>query len=1265
MASRLGVACDRLMGRLWRGAAAVMAVAAAMAALALAAGAPAAAAGDTVGNASGRFDTLLLRDLGGKTAALVQMVADGDALTPVEVWRSAPGGFDVRKAKFVAADVDGNGVADGVALYDLGEARSRLYVWLSDGQQAVKRTAWTSRAGAFAWSRARLAVGDTNRDGRDDLLCLYDRGKGAAALYRFTSTGRSFRLSTLWTAKAGTFFVSRAQLAAGDCSGDGRDDAVVLYRRTTTTSRLYVFVTGSHSATRRTFWGGTYAAARARLAAGDVDSDGKADAVCLYRTADGSGRLDVFRSSGRAFRRATWYDEGPPPLPWAACRFAVGDLTGDGRGDAVLLHVTSSDLTAGITVAVSTGSGFSASLWWEGTWLWGSLRLGVAPAVGTVISDAVTVMDTSTLRALRAVSPDGTMTFAGETAQLDQVQPGDVLLAAPDGDFPGGVCRKVTAVSEDGGRVTVETAQATLTDVIEQGEVAFGMHVTPGDLDARGLRLPGVRLLAREAPPGVWPWAARGQVHEGVGFSISTVLAETAEIEGEVWLDPDAHVEWQIGWGGVERVAYTQVVTTETELTLSLRKELEKEVKQTLYKQTLGVITVMVGPVPVVVTPEFEVYVGASGTVTAGVRSGVSLTTQATLGVAYDRSTGWTVTKGITYDVERQPVQLFGSLELKGFAGAGLSFKVYAVAGPEAKVEPYLTLTADIGEVPWWTLKAGLDAEVGVEVEVLDITLAEFTATLNLFEITIDQAGAGGSGSTGDSDHYQPPSVRGTVRRSGDGAPVEGAAVAARPGSPPGGDVVATATTAADGSYVLWGLPPGTYTVGAERGGFAPAERTVVVPDDGPATGQDLTLAAYEDQGIVGRVVVVPGGAAAREAYVSLHEGTTPTWGFGIDGQYVASDGSYGFLGLEPGDYWLAASALYHFPAVAVTSVTAGHLTTLPDLELVPYDSQGVTGRVVSALDGDGDGQRDAVAGARVHIHEGWDAPAGPFLGEVTTAADGSYAITGLETGVYTLVAEKEGFVAAVRTVRVERAVLTTDEVLELAPYAPDWPARPVDGGDCIRYPEGVGVTRADGALLDAVTYELEFRLRELQAGTLLQVSYWYGNWPGGAGGTAPAMEVAVGSKGKLQVSMNQYDAQGPWPDDDYHAVIPEWDDGEVEPDPGKWYHVAVQFGPGGVRVFINGRLRYHDPAFTGTPEPDWSDGTLAGGQVCVGDNHTLVPGGPTALAWYRELRVSDIERYSADFTPPAEAVADGHTVLLDHLVGGTVGENDGFVWVP
>ena len=346
--------------------------------------APPRAAAEIVGNAAGRYDTLVLRDLGAKQAALVQLVSEAGAFTERELWRSKKGALDIRKATFVAGDVDGNGIADGIVLYDLGGGRSRLQIYPSDGFKATQVTAWTSKPKAFARAKAKLAVGDLDRDGRDDLLALYDRGRARVALYRFVSTGSRFTQSLTFSARSGLAW-SKAQLAAGDVTGDGRSDGLVLYAATASKAQLLVFSGTGATFSKQTFWSGAYAAGRARLAAGDVDSDGDVDAVCLYRRpATAAGSTSSSPPARPSMRRAVWYEPGATPVPTTS-RFGVGDVNGDGRADA--LTAAAAGAQTRVTSWVSSGSGFAPEVWLAGPWAYAKVSLGVAPSVGLVVSD--------------------------------------------------------------------------------------------------------------------------------------------------------------------------------------------------------------------------------------------------------------------------------------------------------------------------------------------------------------------------------------------------------------------------------------------------------------------------------------------------------------------------------------------------------------------------------------------------------------------------------------------------------------------------------------------------------------------------------------------------------------------------------------------------------------------------------------------------------------------------------------------------------------
>ena len=157
---------------------------------------------------------------------------------------------------------------------------------------------------------------------------------------------------------------------------------------------------------------------------------------------------------------------------------------------------------------------------------------------------------------------------------------------------------------------------------------------------------------------------------------------------------------------------------------------------------------------------------------------------------------------------------------------------------------------------------------------------------------------------------------------------------------------------------------------------------------------------------------------------------------------------------MPPGDYYLYACHPGYdcFSDRRDVTVTAATMTTGQDLHLVSWSAQGLAGRVTSALDGSG------VEGAWLELREGYDAPCGYLYQTTTTAADGSYAFTGVEPGDYTVVGHKAGYVDGQCDTNVTKATVTVNQDFEMAPCDADGVARSVDGDDFIRYPMFVGV---------------------------------------------------------------------------------------------------------------------------------------------------------------------------------------------------------------
>ena len=302
------------------------------------------------------------------------------------------------------------------------------------------------------------------------------------------------------------------------------------------------------------------------------------------------------------------------------------------------------------------------------------------------------------------------------------------------------------------------------------------------------------------------------------------------------------------------------------------------------------------------------------------------------------------------------------------------------------------------------------------------------------------------------------------------------------------------------------------------------------------------------------------------------------------------------------------------------------------------------------------------IAGAEVKLHEGADAPLGPLVATVTTKADGAYEFVAVPAGDYTVVAAKSGYVTNWIGAMLRTGAITADTDVYLTPTAAGGIARATDVESFIRFPAGAGVLDTGGGLLTGATYEFWFKTtvaNEIErSGTLAMTSMSYGNWPGGEAGTAPIMKILVDGRGTITFGLNENDGGGPM-EGTWHFVR-----GRSEPQVGEWCHVAAQCGSGGMRLFVNGRLEASDP-YAGSPEPDASAGTLGGGWFSVGDNDTFAAGSLTSRGYFKEVRVSAGARYTADFTPQNVATRDAATLLLDHLIGGTLGQYRKVVWQP
>ncbi|MGM1063950.1 FG-GAP repeat domain-containing protein [Saccharothrix sp. Mg75] len=334
----------------------------------------------------GKDDLVMLYDYGNaRTAAFVARSTGAGFEWPAYWWDSGNGVWEAGRTKLSVGDVTGDGKADLILLYDYGNARTAAFVARSTGTAFEWPVQWwDSGNGVWEAGRTRPVVGDVTGDGKDDLVLLYDYGNARTAAFVARSTGAGFEWpSSWWDSGNGVWEAPRVKLTAGDVTGDGKADLVMLYDYGNARTAAFVArATGTGFEWPSLWWdsgNGVWEAGRTRPVVGDVTGDGKDDLVLLYDYGNARTTAFVGRSTGTAFTwPAQWWDSGNGVWEAGRTKLVLGDHTGDGVVDATLLYDYSNARTAAF-VARSTGTALVWPLsWWDsGTrvWEWGRSRI--------------------------------------------------------------------------------------------------------------------------------------------------------------------------------------------------------------------------------------------------------------------------------------------------------------------------------------------------------------------------------------------------------------------------------------------------------------------------------------------------------------------------------------------------------------------------------------------------------------------------------------------------------------------------------------------------------------------------------------------------------------------------------------------------------------------------------------------------------------------------------------------------------------------------
>ena len=354
-----------------------------------------------------------------------------------------------------------------------------------------------------------------------------------------------------------------------------------------------------------------------------------------------------------------------------------------------------------------------------------------------IIPDTTNVLPPTTTQYLSSISSTGIFTFTQTTPELNAIAPGEIIVAEPTGAASNGFLRKVKTLSTIGESIILETESAVIEDAIQQGSIQISRVLTPDDVTQSDL-VNGVST--KEIQQGIEQQSFSLEINDVVLYDEDGDFQTTQDqitANGTLTFEPGFDFSMVVRDWNIEQLNFVMHNQETAELEIQAKVELASiEKEEPLAQYYFTPIIVMVGIVPIVLTPVLTVNVGLDGSVHVGVTAGLTQEFSVYGGLRCFNGV-WSPVAASTKEFLFNPPQLSAGLDLKGYVGTRLAMLLYGLVGPYADVNVFLKLEADVFISPWWSLYGGLEMPVGVRFEVLSHKIADYEFVVLSYKILL------------------------------------------------------------------------------------------------------------------------------------------------------------------------------------------------------------------------------------------------------------------------------------------------------------------------------------------------------------------------------------------------------------------------------------------------------------------------------------------------------------------------------------------------
>ena len=321
----------------------------------------------------------------------------------------------------------------------------------------------------------------------------------------------------------------------------------------------------------------------------------------------------------------------------------------------------------------------------------------------------------------------GSVVFRGAST----VKPGQVLALPYSPSTPDGFLGRVLATGSQGSETVLQTQPATLEQAGADGTLDLATFHQVGAGAA------SERSTGRIASGEVFNHDLRKQIECSSGGSASLIGSVAMS------LTPAMHASFSL-LGGLRSADFSLTGAASASVAAHVEANSGCALKSTaLLAEPLHIATFTgsIGPIPVVIVLQGQVFVDAKLSAEAKLTSSISASTEITGGVRYERGTGFSpIFNGPNANLTFTPPTITGNAQAQANLEPTLQLLLYGAAGTQLGVKTGLAFNADTTKNPWWTL----DAPLSVEASLTAPSLGKDSGTLTLYDHTFDIAHAKG-----------------------------------------------------------------------------------------------------------------------------------------------------------------------------------------------------------------------------------------------------------------------------------------------------------------------------------------------------------------------------------------------------------------------------------------------------------------------------------------------------------------------------------------